>query len=39
MSESIKSQEENIEDNITQAPDQENESTTTTETVDVIKEV
>ena len=39
MSESIKSQKENIEDNITQAPDQENESTTTTETVDVIKEV
>ena len=39
MSESIKSQEENIEDNIAQAPDQENESTTTTETVDVIKEV
>lgn len=39
MSESIKSQEENIEDNITQAPDQENESATTTETVDVIKEV
>lgn len=39
MSESIKSQEENIEDNITQAPDQENESTTATETVDVIKEV
>ena len=39
MSESIKSQEENIEDNITQAPDQENESTTTTETVDVLKEV
>ena len=39
MSESIKSQEENIEGNITQAPDQENESTTTTETVDVIKEV
>lgn len=39
MSESIKSQEENIENNIAQAPDQENESTTTTETVDVIKEV
>lgn len=39
MSESIKSQEENIEDNITQAPDQENESATTTETFDVIKEV
>lgn len=39
MSESIKSQEENKEDNITQAPDQENESATTTETVDVIKEV
>lgn len=39
MSESIKSQKENIEDNITQAPDQENESATTTETVDVIKEV
>lgn len=39
MSESIKSQEENIEDNIAQAPDQENESATTTETVDVIKEV
>ena len=39
MSESIKSQKENIEDNIAQAPDQENESTTATETVDVIKEV
>lgn len=39
MSESIKSQEENIENNITQAPDQENESATTTETFDVIKEV
>lgn len=39
MSESIKSQKETIEDNITQAPDQENESATTTETVDVIEEV
>jgi len=39
MSESIKSQEGNIEDNITQAPDQENESATATETVDVIEDV
>lgn len=39
MSESIKSQEENIEDNIAQAPDQENESATATETVDVIEDV
>ena len=39
MSESIKSHEGNIEDNITQAPDQENESATATETVDVIEDV
>lgn len=39
MSESIKSQKETIEDNITQAPDQENESATATETVDVIEDV